>query len=110
MGEIAAASNEQAQGIEQVNKAVTEMDRVVQLNAASAEESASASEEMYAQAEQMKVFVGDLVGLVAGHSNRNGMDDEKPDRRLMSGAIPKPTAKITYKNKAKSNEVAVLSA
>ncbi|MCP3952658.1 MAG: methyl-accepting chemotaxis protein, partial [Desulfobacterales bacterium] len=46
VGEIAAASNEQAQGIGQVNTAVTEMDKVTQQNAANAEESASASEEM----------------------------------------------------------------
>ena len=66
VGEIAAASNEQAQGIGQVNSAVTEMDKIVQQNAANAEESASASEEMNAQAEQMKGFVGDLVTLVGG--------------------------------------------
>ncbi len=41
--EIMAASNEQAQGIEQINKAVSEVDKVVQRNAANAEESASAS-------------------------------------------------------------------
>jgi len=69
--EIAAASQEQAHGIEQVSKAVAEMDKVTQSNAANAEESASAAEEMNAQAEQMKVFVGDLVALVGG-SNGNG--------------------------------------
>jgi len=68
VGEIAAASNEQAEGIEQVNKAVVEMDKVVQQNAANAEESASASEEMNAQAVQMKGFVDDLVGLLNGSS------------------------------------------
>jgi methyl-accepting chemotaxis protein len=56
VSEIAAASKEQAQGIEQVNTAVTEMDKVTQNNAANAEESASASEEMNAQAEQMKIL------------------------------------------------------
>ncbi len=66
IGEISAASQEQAQGIEQVNKAVSEMDKVVQENAANAEESASASEEMDAQAVRMKEFVGGLVALVGG--------------------------------------------
>jgi methyl-accepting chemotaxis protein len=66
VGEIAAASNEQAQGVQQINKAVSEMDKVVQQNVASAEESAAASEEMFAQAEQVKDFVGDLVKLVGG--------------------------------------------
>jgi methyl-accepting chemotaxis protein len=66
VAEIAAASNEQAQGIEQVNKAVGEMDKVVQLNAANAEESASASEEMNAQAMDIKKVVQDLARLVGG--------------------------------------------
>jgi methyl-accepting chemotaxis protein len=69
VAEIAAASNEQAQGIDQVNKAVAEMDKVVQQNAASAEESASASEEMNAQAEQMKGMVKELMAVVAGSNS-----------------------------------------
>ena len=44
MAEIAAASNEQALGVEQINKAVEEMNSVTQQVAANAEESASASE------------------------------------------------------------------
>jgi methyl-accepting chemotaxis protein len=66
IAEIAAASNEQAQGIEQIGKAVAEMDKVVQQNAANAEESAAASEELNAQAEQMRVYVGDMVAIVGG--------------------------------------------
>ncbi|TSA07139.1 MAG: chemotaxis protein [Deltaproteobacteria bacterium] len=66
VGEIAAASQEQAQGIGQVSTAVAEMDKVVQANAASAEENASAGEELNAQAENMKDFVGQLVALVGG--------------------------------------------
>jgi methyl-accepting chemotaxis protein len=66
VGEIAAASSEQAQGITQVNTAVTEVDKVTQQNAASAEESASAAEEMNAQAEQMRAYVGELIAMVGG--------------------------------------------
>jgi len=64
IGEISAASSEQAQGIEQVNKAVSDMGKVVQQNASNAEESASASEEMSAQALRLKEFVAELVALV----------------------------------------------
>jgi methyl-accepting chemotaxis protein len=53
MGEITAASREQLSGIQQVGKAVTEMDRITQANAALVEESASAAENMAAQAEQL---------------------------------------------------------
>ncbi len=82
LGEIAAASQEQAQGIEQINRAVSEMDKVVQRNAASAEESASAAEEMNAQAERMKGFVSELVGLVGGG---NGNHHPKEWRRIGLG-------------------------
>ncbi len=62
--EIAAASGEQSQGIEQVNRAMSEIDKVVQQDAANAQETASASEEMNAQAERMKDFVRELVAMV----------------------------------------------
>jgi methyl-accepting chemotaxis protein len=74
IGEISAASNEQAQGIEQVNRAVSGMDKTVQKNASSAEESASASEEMSAQARRLKEFVAGLVALIEG---ANGAHTQK---------------------------------
>ena len=77
VGEIAAASVEQSQGIGQINTAVTEMDKVVQNNAASAEESASASEQMSAQAEQMKSMVDELVVLVEG-AGRSARSARRP--------------------------------
>ena len=67
--EIAAASQEQSQGIELINKSVAEMDQITQQTAAHSEESASASEEMNAQAEQLKHFVRDLSALVVGPGN-----------------------------------------
>jgi methyl-accepting chemotaxis protein len=72
VAEIAAASSEQAQGIEQVNTVVAEMDKVVQRNAANAEESASSSEELNAQAERMQCTVGALASLVGGIANGRG--------------------------------------
>ena len=71
VAEIAAASNEQAQGIEQINTAVAQMDQVTQSNAANSEESASASEELSAQAEEMQRMVMELVTMVGGN-NGNG--------------------------------------
>jgi methyl-accepting chemotaxis protein len=77
VGEIAAASQEQAQGIEQSNRAISEMNRIVQSNAASAEESAAASEEMYGQAEFMKSTVSNLSLLIAGLKGRPGTGSRK---------------------------------
>ena len=64
--EVAASSKEQSVGIAQVNTAVTQMDKVTQSNAANAEESASASEELNAQAESLKEAVAQLLKLVDG--------------------------------------------
>lgn len=66
VAEIAAASREQSTGIEQVNTAVAQMDKVTQSNAASAEESASASVELSSQAESLKEGVAELQRLVNG--------------------------------------------
>ncbi|MGZ5584757.1 MAG: methyl-accepting chemotaxis protein [Usitatibacter sp.] len=53
LSEIAAASREQSSGIEEVNKAITQMDQVTQQNAALVEETASASESLKQQAQTM---------------------------------------------------------
>ena len=55
--EIAVASQEQSRGIDQVNTAVGEMDKVVQLAAANAEESSSAAEELSSQSEELSELV-----------------------------------------------------
>jgi hypothetical protein len=68
VAEIAAASDEQSQGIKQINTAIQEMDKSTQQNAASAEEAASASEELSAQAMQLKMNVGQLETLISGKS------------------------------------------
>lgn len=68
IAEVTAASDEQSQGIDQVNTAVAQMDKVTQTNAANAEESASASEELSGQAQNLNAMVSELVALVGGAS------------------------------------------
>ncbi len=58
IAEIAAASDEQSKGIEQVNTAVAQMNTVTQHNAANSEESAAAAEELRGQAEELASMVG----------------------------------------------------
>ncbi len=53
MGEISAASDEQSQGIEQVNQAVIQMDDVTQQNAALVEEAAAAAESLEEQSQSL---------------------------------------------------------
>lgn len=71
ISEVTAASIEQSQGIEQVNVAVAEMDKVTQQNAANSEESAAASEELSGQAESLNGMVGELKSLVDGSDSNN---------------------------------------
>ena len=66
IGEVSAASEEQSKGIGQIGAAVMQMDKVTQSNAANAEESASASEELYAQAKELGEMVMSLVSVVKG--------------------------------------------
>jgi methyl-accepting chemotaxis protein len=88
---IATASHEQTLGIEQVNKAIIEMDKVVQRNAGTSEESASASQELNAQALEMNVFVQELMDLINGKSSKPGLSAntsfKKSENRLTGPMI-----------------------
>ena len=57
VGDIAAASNEQASAIAQINKGVEQVSQVVQTNSATAEESAAASEELSSQSMLLKEMI-----------------------------------------------------
>jgi methyl-accepting chemotaxis protein len=85
IGEIAAASQEQTQGINQLGSAVAQIDKVTQTNAASAEETASAAEELNAQAEALRDNV-ERLSVLAG-DRRNRRPAEKP---LVMRSIRKP--------------------
>ena len=69
VAEIATASREQSQGLDQINAAVTQMDKVTQATAATAGETASASEELNAQAATLRKLVAELQNLVSGSEN-----------------------------------------
>jgi methyl-accepting chemotaxis protein len=97
---IASSSQEQAQGVEQINQAMAQVDQVIQANAASAEESASASEELNAQAEQIKEIVVDLEAMVGRARNGNKQlspmasrwaDETKPP--AIPASLPEPAPK-----------------
>jgi methyl-accepting chemotaxis protein len=60
IADIAAAVQEQSAGIDQVNKAVIQMDQVTQSNAAQAEELTSTAQSLALQAESLQAMVGRL--------------------------------------------------
>ncbi|HTQ54316.1 MAG TPA: methyl-accepting chemotaxis protein [Bryobacteraceae bacterium] len=65
-GEIAGATTRQVQGVEMIAKAVQQIQQVTQTTAASAEQSASASQQIAAQAQTFQGLVTDLQVLVHG--------------------------------------------
>jgi len=66
VGEIASATREQAQGIQQINIAVADIDKVTQKNAAASEESAASAAKMNSQAREMTGLLGQLMTVVGG--------------------------------------------
>lgn len=64
--QVATASDNQAQGIAQVNKAISEMDQATQRNAMTAEGAATTSRQLNGRAEQMKSMIDDLTAMVGG--------------------------------------------
>jgi methyl-accepting chemotaxis protein len=66
--EIVHAAREQSTGIEQINRAMAQVDAVTQSSAAEAEEAASAAEELNAQAEQLRSSAGQLELVVTGRT------------------------------------------
>lgn len=79
IAEIAAASHEQTQGINQVSNSMSEMDKVVQSNAANSEETASAAEELSSLGAELELMVDSLRSMV-GNSTSRGKDTFKtPD-------------------------------
>jgi methyl-accepting chemotaxis protein/methyl-accepting chemotaxis protein-1 (serine sensor receptor) len=74
--EIQLASTEQTRGVDQIAKAMLQVDQITQSTAATAEESASASEELAAQAVSMKHAADRLTALVGRGSGRASQAEE----------------------------------
>jgi len=92
VGQIATAASEQAQGIAQIGVAINQMDSISQSNSTSAEQSASAAEQLDAQAKTMKSLVvrlGELVG-GSGAQQSGSSAGAAPSFTRMS---PKPAAR-----------------
>ncbi|HEY2684483.1 MAG TPA: methyl-accepting chemotaxis protein [Steroidobacteraceae bacterium] len=83
VAEIATASREQSSGIEQVNKAVAQMDEVTQQNAALVEEATSASQLMADQARQ-------LSKMMERYSTRGGESAAPPAIRTERRSAARP--------------------
>jgi methyl-accepting chemotaxis protein len=66
VSEITAASMDQSQGLEQINRAMVHIDGVTQKNAEGASQNASAASNLKIESEHLQYIVGDLNKLITG--------------------------------------------
>ncbi|MFA6286591.1 MAG: methyl-accepting chemotaxis protein [Opitutaceae bacterium] len=90
VADVATASQEQSEGLAQINVAITQMDKVTQSNAANAEETASAAEELNAQSEELRTASAQLAALVGAKSTVAVADVGQPQAKVH--AKPKSAA------------------
>ncbi|WP_338878539.1 methyl-accepting chemotaxis protein [Achromobacter veterisilvae] len=114
MGEISAASEEQSSGIDQVNRAVSQMDEVTQQNAALVEEAAAAAGSLQEQAQRLaeavsvfKINAGEVIEVPARQ-----LAQQRPAPRVAApvaareapaaaAAKAAPAARLTHTARAK---------
>jgi methyl-accepting chemotaxis protein len=89
--DIANKSNEQAQGINQINDGLGQISEVTQQNSANAEESAAASEELFAQAEQLR-------SMLSTFKLKNEYDNQDSENEQIQLTQPNSKASIYAKN------------
>lgn len=101
MDEIATASQEQAQGITSINKAMSQMEKVTQSNAANAEESSSSAGELNDQANVLNEMSKTLIKMVYGNSKKideklNVVQDVSPKKITTHTSKLKTIGKRTH--------------
>ncbi|MFK8018471.1 MAG: methyl-accepting chemotaxis protein [Pseudomonadales bacterium] len=108
VGEIAAASLEQSTGIEEVNKAISQMDELTQQNAALVEQAAAASESLGSQADDLNQMVDFFTvdspsgqASVAMSSNRSTAVERRAEERPWSKDNHAAATKTSYSSSAK---------
>jgi len=86
---ISKASHEQAEGIGQINMAVSEVDRMTQQNAANAEQTASAAEELRGRATEIRQYIDDLQDLIdkTGKQAAGSAETGHDHPRLSAGSV-----------------------
>jgi methyl-accepting chemotaxis protein len=90
VGEIAIASNEQSTGIEEINKAINQMDEVTQQNAALVQEASSAAYSLNEQAERLSqaISIFKVSAATATSAVRKATQVNSPALLLNRRAVP----------------------
>lgn len=85
-GEISTACQEQAQGVQEITKAMSQLDQVTQTNAATSEEAASSAEELSSKADSLRSVVKILQTTIHGGEGKNE-NESTPVRGSMQNVI-----------------------
>jgi methyl-accepting chemotaxis protein len=95
VNEISSASQEQSQGVREINKAIAQLDQVTHQNTATASASAHSASSLSQQAEQLNAQVNVLVSML------NGGDGEKATSIVKSNKPPTSKGNYTPKHESK---------
>lgn len=110
VAEIAAASREQATGIEQVNRAITQMDHVTQSNASQTEELSSTAESLAAQARHLQEVVDQFHltkkdAAAGGRTPSSKVAANRPSRTTSAKARPQEHPAFGWDNRMEEPEL-----
>lgn len=106
VSEIAVASEEQATGIREISKAVSQMEQVTSVNANIAQESSVSSQGLRSQSTQLDTVVKDLVALLKGETDGvvRRVSQEAPTsvpKTALKPVVAEKTAKVEKKAEKK---------
>ena len=108
VAQIATASGEQSQGAQQISTAVSQVDKVTQSNAATAEESAAAATELASQADTLKIAIETLSSMVGKTSTPVTKATSAPVRRAegtRSDSVPYAAVRAAVPTKSTTSTV-----
>lgn len=97
IGDIAESSNQQAQGISQVNRGLIQIDQVTQQNTANAEESAAAAEELSAQADELRTMLGQFK-LMEDYRSKAQVINDNSSRVEQNDGLSRNQEQLAYEN------------
>lgn len=93
VSEISSASQEQAQGVHEITKAIAQLDQVTQQNTSNSAESANAAGSLSSQAEMLNSLVQNLVQTIEGGEATAAIDESPNNVIRMNKTIAKTKAK-----------------
>lgn len=106
IAEISHASKEQAQGVQEINKAISQLDQVTQQNSAVAQQSSTQAESLNAEAVALSSAVMKLTVFVDGNSQPSPNDlGPQPHIRKMVAMEPSSVVPIRKEKKSKKSAV-----